>query len=193
MQTLVRPVLVLFAVLSLVVGVVYPLAVTGVAQAVFPQQAAGSLVERDGKVVGSQLIGQHFSDPKYFWSRPSATSPGPNNGAGSGGSNLGPSNPALRDAVKKRVAALRAADPGNAALVPIDLVTASASGLDPDISIAAAEYQIARIARARNLASERLRAFVAEHAKRQGLGFLGEPRVNILELNLALDGLISAG
>jgi K+-transporting ATPase ATPase C chain len=193
MQTLLRPVLVVFVVLSLLVGVVYPLAVTGAGRLVFPQQAAGSLVERDGKVVGSLLIGQHFSDPKYFWSRPSATSPGPNNAAGSTGSNLGPSNPVLRDAVKERIAALRAADPGNAAPVPIDLVTASASGLDPDISVAAAEYQVARIARARNVEPERVRAFVAEHARRQGLRFLGEPRVNVLELNLALDGLTSAG
>jgi len=193
MQTLLRPVLVVFVVLSLLVGVVYPLAVTGIARAVFPQQAAGSLVERDGKIVGSLLIGQRFSDPKYFWSRPSATSPGPNNAAGSGGSNLGPSNPALRDAVKDRVAALRAADPGNTVPVPIDLVTASASGLDPDISLAAAEYQVARIARARNVAPERVRAFVAERARQQGLRFLGEPRVNVLELNLALDGLTSAG
>ena len=193
MQTLVRPVLVLFAVLSLLVGVVYPVAVTGIARAVFPQQAAGSLVERDGKIVGSLLIGQHFSDPKYFWSRPSATSPGSNNAAGSSGSNLGPSNAALRDAVKERVAALRAADPGNAAPVPIDLVTASASGLDPDISLAAAEYQAARIARARKMAPERVRAFIAEHARQQELRFLGEPRINVLEINLALDGLTSAG
>ncbi|HEX4233111.1 MAG TPA: potassium-transporting ATPase subunit KdpC [Caldimonas sp.] len=193
MQTLLRPVLVLFAILSLLVGVVYPLAVTGIARAVFPQQAAGSLVERDGKTVGSLLIGQRFSDPKHFWSRPSATSPGPNNAAGSSGSNLGPSNPALRDAVKERVAALRAADPGNTVPVPIDLVTASASGLDPDISLAAAEYQVARIARARNVAPERVRALLAEHARQQKLRFLGEPRVNVLELNLALDGLTSAG
>jgi len=193
MQTLLRPALVLFALLSLLVGVVYPLAVTGIARAVFPQQAAGSLIGRDGKIVGSLLIGQHFSDPKYFWSRPSATSPGPNNAAGSSGSNLGPSNAALRDAVKDRVAALRAADPGNTVPVPIDLVTTSASGLDPDISLAAAEYQVARIARARNVAPERVRAFLAEHARQQTLRFLGEPRVNVLELNLALDGLTSAG
>jgi len=193
MQTLLRPALVLFTLLSLLVGVVYPLAVTGIARAVFPQQAAGSLIERDGKTVGSLLIGQHFSDPKYFWSRPSATSPGPNNAAGSSGSNLGPSNAALRDAVKDRVAALRAADPGNTVPVPIDLVTASASGLDPDISLAAAEYQVARIARARNVAPERVRALLAEHQREQKLRFLGEPSVNVLELNLALDGLTSAG
>jgi K+-transporting ATPase ATPase C chain len=193
MQTLLRPALILFAILSLLVGVVYPLAVTGIARAVFPQQAAGSLVERDGKTVGSLLIGQRFSDPKHFWSRPSATSLGPNNAAGSSGSNLGPSNPALREAVNGRVAALRAADPGNTVPVPIDLVTASASGLDPDISLAAAEYQVARIARARNVAPERVRALLAEHARQQKLRFLGEPRVNVLELNLALDGLTSAG
>jgi len=193
MRTLVRPVIVLFILLSLLVGVVYPYAVTGVARIVFPQQAAGSLVERDGKVVGSLLIGQHFSDPKYFWGRPSATSPGPNNAVASTGSNLGPSNPALRDAIKERVAALRAADPGNTVPVPVDLVTASASGLDPDISLAAAEYQVARVARARNLPPERVRALVAERSRQPWLGFLGEPRVNVLEINLALDGLISAG
>jgi K+-transporting ATPase ATPase C chain len=193
MRTLIRPVVVLFIVLSLLVGVVYPFAVTGIARVLFPQQAAGSLVERDGKVVGSLLIGQHFSDPKYFWSRPSATTPGPNNAAGSTGSNLGPSNPALRDAVKERVAALRAADPGNTAPIPVDLVTASASGLDPDISLAAAEYQVARIARARNLPPERVRALLADQAHQPWLRFLGEPRVNVLEINLALDGLISAG
>jgi K+-transporting ATPase ATPase C chain len=193
MRTLIRPVVVVFIVLSLLVGVVYPFAVTGIARVAFPQQAAGSLVERDGKVVGSLLIGQHFSDPKYFWSRPSATTPGPNNAAGSTGSNLGPSNPALRDAVKERVAALRAADPGNTAPVPVDLVTASASGLDPDISLAAAQYQVGRIARARNLPPERVRALVADQARQPWLGFLGEPRVNVLEVNLALDGLISAG
>jgi K+-transporting ATPase ATPase C chain len=146
-------------------------------------------VERGGKVVGSTLIGQRFADPKYFWSRPSATSPGPDNAAASGGSNLGPSNPALVDAVKGRVAALRAADPGNPALIPVDLVTASASGLDPEISAAAAEYQAARVARVRGLAIERVRALVAAQTKQQQLGFLGEPRVNVLELNLTLDAI----
>ena len=193
MQTLIRPVLVLFILLSLLVGVVYPFAVTGIARLAFPQQAAGSLVERDGKVVGSLLIGQHFSEPQYFWSRPSATSPGPNNATASAGSNLGPTNPALRDAVKGRVAALRAADPANTAPVPIDLVTASASGLDPEISRAAAEYQAARVARTRNLPAERVRALVADHARQPWPYFLGEPRVNVLELNLALDALRSAG
>jgi K+-transporting ATPase ATPase C chain len=189
MNAVLRPLLVLFVVLSIVTGVAYPLAVTGIAKAAFPKQAAGSLVERDGKVVGSTLIGQSFSDPKHFWSRPSATSPGPNNAANSGGSNQGPSNPALVDAVKGRVAALRAADPGNTAPVPVDLVTASASGLDPEISLAAAQYQAARVARARSLPVERVRALIGERAQGQLFGFLGEPRVNVLELNLALDAL----
>ena len=187
MKAVLRPALVLFALLSLLTGIVYPFAITGIAQVAFAKQAAGSLVERDGKVVGSLLIGQSFSDPKYFWSRPSATAPMPNNASNSGGSNLGPSNPALVDAVKGRVAALRAADPGNVAPVPIDLVTASASGLDPEISIAAAQYQAARVARIRGIPVERVRALVAEHAKGRVLGFLGEPRVNVLALNLALD------
>ena len=189
MNATLRPLFVLFILLSLITGVVYPLVVTGVAKAAFPNQAAGSLVERNGKVVGSTLIGQSFSDPKYFWSRPSATSPMSNNAGSSGGSNLGPSNPALVDAVKGRVAALRAADPGNLAPLPVDLVTASASGLDPEISIAAAQYQAARVARVRGLPVERVRALVGEHASGQVLGFLGEPRVNVLELNLALNAL----
>jgi K+-transporting ATPase ATPase C chain len=189
MKATLRPAFVLFVLLSLLTGIVYPFAVTGIARTAFAKQAAGSLVERDGKVVGSLLIGQSFSDPKYFWSRPSATSPMPNNATSSGGSNLGPSNPALVDAVKGRVAALRAADPGNAAPVPIDLVTASASGLDPQISVAAAQYQAARIAKVRALPLERVRALVGEHALGQLFGFLGEPRVNVLELNLALDAL----
>jgi K+-transporting ATPase ATPase C chain len=189
MNAILRPVLVLFVVLSIVTGGAYPLAVTGIAKAAFPTQAAGSLVERDGKVVGSTLIGQSFNDPRHFWSRPSATSPGPNNAANSGGSNLGPSNPALVDAVKGRVAALRAADPGNTAPIPVDLVTASASGLDPDISRAAADYQVARVARARGLPVERVLDLVAAHARDRILGFLGEPRVNVLELNLALDAM----
>jgi K+-transporting ATPase ATPase C chain len=189
MNAILRPVLVLFVVLSIVTGGAYPLAVTGIAKAAFPKQAAGSLVERDGKVVGSTLIGQSFNDPRHFWSRPSATSPGPNNAANSGGSNLGPSNPALVDAVKGRVAALRAADPGNTAPIPVDLVTASASGLDPDISRAAADYQVARVARARGLPVERVLDLVAAHARDRILGFLGEPRVNVLELNLALDAM----
>jgi K+-transporting ATPase ATPase C chain len=189
MNAILRPLFVLFVVLSIVTGVAYPLAVTGIAKAAFPKQAAGSLVERDGKVVGSTLIGQSFSHPKHFWSRPSATSLGPNNAANSGGSNLGPSNPALVDAVKGRVAALRAADPGNTAPIPVDLVTASASGIDPETSVAAAEYQAARVARARGLPVERVRALIGERAQKQWFGFLGEPRVNVLELNLALDAL----
>ena len=159
-----RPLFVLFVLLSLVTGIAYPLVVTGVAKIAFPSQAAGSLVERGGKVVGSTLIGQSFSDPKYFWSRPSATSPMADNAAGSGGSNLGPSNPALVDAVKGRVAALRAADPGNLAPVPVDLVTASASGLDPEISLAAAQYQAARVARVRGLPLDRVRSLIGERA-----------------------------
>ncbi len=187
MNTLVRPALVLFVLLSLLTGIAYPFAITGIARAVFPNQAAGGLVERDGKVVGSLLIGQSFSDAKNFWGRPSATSPMPNNAAGSSGSNLGPANPALVDAVKGRVEALRGADPGNAARVPVDLVTTSASGLDPEISVAAARYQAARVARLRGIPVERVHALIAGHAKGQLLGFLGEPRVNVLALNLALD------
>ena len=184
-----RPALVLFLLLTVLTGFLYPLVVTGLAQLLFPARAAGSLVTRDGHAVGSRLIGQSFSDPKYFWSRPSATTPQPYNGTASTGSNLGPLNPALRDAIKPRVAALRGADPGNSAPVPIDLVTASASGLDPEISLAAANYQAARVARARGLAPERVQALIAQHAEGTLLGVLGEPRVNVLELNLALDAL----
>jgi K+-transporting ATPase ATPase C chain len=184
-----RPALVLFLLLTLLTGLVYPLLVTGLAQLLFPHQAAGSIVTRAGHAVGSRLIGQSFSDPGYFWSRPSATTPQPYNAAASGGSNLAALNPALLDAVKTRVAALRAADPGNAAPVPIDLVTASGSGLDPEISLAAANYQAGRVARARGLALERVQALIARHAEGRLLGVLGEPRVNVLELNLALDAL----
>lgn len=187
MQSILRPALVLFAALTLACGVLYPLAVTGVAQAAFPARANGSLVERDGQVVGSSLIGQQFTAPGYFWGRPSATGPMPNNGGGSGGSNQGPLNPALQEAVKGRIAALRAADPGNTAAVPVDLVTASASGLDPEISLAAARYQLARVARARDMAEERVEAIVDKHARSKALGLFGEPRVNVLDLNLALD------
>ena len=188
MKAILRPAIVLFLLLTLLTGVIYPLLVTGIARVAFPKQAAGSLVERGGKVVGSLLIGQSFSDPKHFWSRPSATSPGPDNAAGSSGSNLGPTNPALVEAVKGRIAALRAADPGNAAPVPIDLVTASASGLDPEISIAAARYQAARVARARGLPPDSVLKLIDRLAQTTVLGFLGEPRVNVLALNLALDG-----
>ena len=184
-----RPALVLFLLLTLLTGLIYPLLVTALAQLLFAHQAAGSIVMRDGRAVGSQLIGQSFSDPRYFWGRPSATTPQPYNGTASGGSNLGPLNPALLDAVKPRIAALRAADPGNEAPVPVDLVTASGSGLDPEISVAAADYQAARIARARGLAPERVRALIAQHSEGRLLGVLGEPRVNVLELNLALDAL----
>ena len=170
-----------------VTGVAYPLVVTGLAQLLFPGRANGSLLEVDGRPVGSALIGQPFDHPGYFWSRLSATASSPYNGAASAGSNLGPSSDALRDAVKARVEALRAADPGNAAPVPIDLATASASGLDPDISPAAARYQAARVARARGLDPGRVEALVAEHSEGRFLGLLGEPRVNVLALNLALD------
>lgn len=193
MASQLRPALVLFAVLSLATGLAYPLLVTGAAQLLFPHQAAGSLVLKDGKPVGSLLIGQSFSDPKYFWSRPSATAPVPYNGGASAGSNLGPRNPALAEAVKARVEALRAADPGNTAPVPADLVTASASGLDPHISAAAAHYQAARVARARQLPVADVRALVEQHTERPWLGFLGEPRVHVLALNLALDATDSRG
>lgn len=184
-----RPALTLFAVLSLACGLLYPLAVTGLAQAVFPHQAQGSLVVRDGQVMGSTLIGQSFTDPKHFWGRPSATAPMAYNAAASGGSNLGPSHPALTDAVQARIAALRAADPGNTAPVPVDLVTASASGLDPDISRAGADYQVARVARARGLPQAQVQALVERHTETPWMGFLGEPRVHVLPLNLALDQL----
>ena len=184
-----RPVLVIFAVLTLVTGVAYPLAVTGAAQVLFPAQAAGSLVMRDGKPVGSALIGQNFSDAKHFWGRPSATSPMGYNASASSGSNLGPLNPALTDAVKSRVEALRAADPGNTTPVPVDLVTASASGLDPQISPAAARYQVARVARARNLPADKVGALVGQNIESPLFGLLGEARVNVLKLNLALDAM----
>jgi K+-transporting ATPase ATPase C chain len=187
MKTLIRPALTLFVLLSIVTGVVYPLAVTAIAKIAFPHQAAGSLIEREGRTVGSALIGQSFSDPKYFWGRPSATTPMPYNGAGSGGSNLGPLNPALVDAVKSRIDALKAADPGNTAPVPVDLVTASGSGLDPQISVAAAQYQAARVARVRGLAPDVVQAAIARHTEGRWLGLLGQPRVNVLELNLDLD------
>ncbi len=182
-----RPALTLFVVLSLVTGLAYPLVVTGVAQTVFPHQANGSLVEQAGKAVGSELIGQTFTDPGHFWSRPSATAPMPYNAANSAGSNLAPTAPALTDAVKARIEALRAADPGNTAPVPVDLVTTSASGLDPHISRAAADYQLARVARARGLPLERVKALVDSHTESRLLGFIGEPRVNVLTLNLALE------
>ncbi|HJV75445.1 MAG TPA: potassium-transporting ATPase subunit KdpC [Noviherbaspirillum sp.] len=187
MKSILRPALVLFGLLTVLCGVLYPYAVAGIGTIAFPEQAEGSLVSRDGQVVGSSLIGQAFTSPKYFWGRPSATSPMPNNGASSGGSNLGPTNPALLDAVKGRVEALKAADPGNTAAIPVDLVTASASGLDPELSVAGAYYQVGRVARERNMKPEEVRALVDQLAEPQRFGFLGEPRVNVLALNLALD------
>jgi K+-transporting ATPase ATPase C chain len=189
MKSILRPALVIFFVLTLLTGIAYPLVVTGVAQALFPAQAGGSLILRDGKPVGSALIGQNFSDPGHFWGRPSATSPMAYNAAASSGSNQGPLNPALTDAVKDRVRALRAADPGNTAPVPVDLVTASASGLDPHISPAAARYQMARVARARHLPAERIEALVNQQVEGPFWGLLGESRVNVLRLNLALETL----
>jgi len=189
MKTLLRPAVSLFVALTVLTGVAYPLLVTAIAQGVFPHQANGSPLMRDGKLIGSELIGQGFSDPKYFWSRPSATAPQAYNGSNSGGSNLGPLNPALADAVKARVQALRDADPGNTRPVPVDLVTASASGLDPHISVAAADYQAARIARVRHLPPATVQQLIAQHREGPWLGLVGEPRVNVLALNLALDRL----
>lgn len=179
----------LFVLLGVLTGALYPLVVTGIARAVFPAEAAGSILRREGRIVGSSLIGQSFTGARYFWSRPSATTPQPYNGTASTGSNLGPLNPALADAVRARIAALRAVDPDNAVPIPVDLVTASASGLDPHISVAAAEYQAARVARERGLDVARVRALIAAHQEGRLLGLLGEPRVNVLELNLALDAL----
>ena len=187
MKNILRPALVLFFALSLLTGVAYPLLVTGLAQSLFPAQAHGSLIVRDGKAVGSILIGQSFTDPTHFGGRPSATSPMANNAAASGGSNLGPMNPALSDAVTTRVAALRAADPTNTAAVPVDLVTTSASGLDPHISLAAAHYQLGRVAKARQLSSQVVQGLIDQATERPVLGVLGEPVVNVLQLNLALE------
>lgn len=187
MSKLLRQSFVLLLVMTAITGILYPLAATGLAQLVFPRQANGSLIMQDGKPVGSVLIGQSFTDPRYFWGRPSATAPNPYNAASSAGSNQGPTNPALIDAVKQRIAALHAVDPGNTAAVPVDLVTASASGLDPQISPAAAQYQAARVARARKLDVAQVQALVARHTEGRQFGVLGEPRVNVLELNRALD------
>jgi K+-transporting ATPase ATPase C chain len=182
-----RPALVSLLLLTLITGVAYPLVVTGVAQVVFPHQANGSIIVRDGRTIGSALIGQPFDDPKYFWGRPSGTSPH-YNAASSSGSNLGPTNPAQITAVQGRVEVLHAADPGNTAPVPVDLVTASGSGLDPHISPAAALYQVPRVARVRGLSPEAVRLLVERHTEGRWLGLLGAPRVNVLALNLALDG-----
>ncbi|MDR5750749.1 MULTISPECIES: potassium-transporting ATPase subunit KdpC [unclassified Caballeronia] len=187
MKNLIRPVLVLFAALTVVTGVVYPVAVTAIGKTVFPRQAGGSLIEQNGKVVGSALIGQQFDAPRYFWGRLSATSPNPYNAQASGGSNLGPTNPALADAVKGRLSALHDADPSSTAPVPVDLVTSSGSGLDPEISPAAAAYQIDRVAKARKLAREDVEALVQRNTTGRQFGVLGEARVNVLRLNLALD------
>ncbi len=184
-----RPALVAFVAFSIITGLLYPLAVTGIAQIIFPQQANGSLIVQNGKVVGSSLIGQPFDDPKYFWGRLSATSPYPYNAAASSGSNLGPTNPALIDEVQARIDALHTADPNNTTPIPVDLVTSSGSGLDPNISPAAAEYQVARVARARGMSEDAVRRLVAQNTQGRTFGFLGEPRVNVLQLNLALDAI----
>jgi K+-transporting ATPase ATPase C chain len=187
-----RPALVVFFLLTIVTGLLYPGVVTLVARSFFADEAAGSVIERDGRAVGSSLLGQPFSSPGYFWSRPSATGPQPYNGAVSSGSNQGPINPNLEAAVRDRIAALRAADPDNARPVPIDLVTASGSGLDPHVSPAAAEYQVGRVARARGLDEAQVRALVKTATEGRTFGLLGEPRVNVVQLNLALDALRAA-
>lgn len=192
MSSLFRPALVLFGALSLLCGLLYPAAVTAVGRAAFADQAGGSLLLAGGTSVGSRLIGQPFSSKGYFWGRPSATAPMANNGAGSGGANLGPTNPALLDGVKARLAALHAADPDNRAPVPVDLVTASASGLDPEISLAAAYYQARRVASARALPEAQVRALIESEGKAPVFGILGEPRVNVLALNLALNLAVEA-
>jgi K+-transporting ATPase ATPase C chain len=193
MFAILRPALMVFLTLSILTGVLYPLIVTGVAQLIFPVQANGSLMGREGKPIGSELIGQPFDDPKYFWGRLSATPDFPYNSASSSGSNLGPSNPALVEAVKARAEALQKADPGNRSSIPIDLVTSSGSGLDPHISPAAALHQASRVARVRGLSEERIRYLVEHFTEVRQWGFLGEPRVNVLRLNLALDGMQGQG
>ena len=191
----IRPAFLMLLILTVITGVIYPLVVTGIAQVVFPHQANGSLIVIDGKIYGSELIGQQFEDPKYFWGRLSATGAFPYNAfnaetlTGSSGSNYGPLNPALEDMVQARVDALKAADPDNTAPIPVDLVTASGSGLDPHISVAAALYQVSRVAEARGISDEEVQALVNQYTEGRQFGFLGEPRVNVLELNLALDGL----
>jgi K+-transporting ATPase ATPase C chain len=189
MRSQIRPALMALLIFTVLTGLVYPLVVTGIAQLVFPAQANGSLITVNGKTVGSTLIGQQFANPSYFWGRLSATGPYPYNAAASSGSNLGPTNPALLDEARARIAALKAADPANTQPIPVDLVTSSGSGLDPDISVAAALYQLPRVARLRGLSESALRTLVDKHTQGRTLGFLGEPRVNVLQLNLALDGL----
>jgi potassium-transporting ATPase KdpC subunit len=187
-MNLVRRAFMLLLVMTVITGVIYPAIVTGIAQLLFAHTANGSLIERNGKPLGSELIGQAFDDPKYFWSRPSATAPFADNPSASGASNLGPTNSALTDAVKQRIAALRAADPGNTASVPVDLVTASGSGLDPHISPAATQYQLARVARERAMSQADVSKLVRQATEGRTFGVLGEPRVNVLKLNLLLDG-----
>lgn len=188
MKNLLRPVVVMFVALTVVTGVVYPAVVTAIGQVAFSHQANGSLIERDGRVVGSEIIGQQFDAPRYFWGRLSATTPNPYNAGSSSGSNLGPTNPALGDEIKARVAALREFDSDNGAAIPVDLVTSSGSGLDPDISPAAAAYQVSRVAKAREMSTAAVEALVAQATSGRQFGLLGEPRVNVLKLNLALDG-----
>src|SRR4051794_11511259 len=187
MKSILRPAFVLFAALTLLCGVLYPFAVTGIGQIAFSDQAEGSLISVDGQTVGSLLIGQAFSSPRYFWGRPSVTSPMPNNATASGSSNQGPLNPAMIDAVKGRIAALKAADPANTTPIPVDLVTASGSGLDPEISVAAAYYQAGRVARERQLTIDAVRSMIDQHKISRSFGIFGEPRVNVLALNLAMD------
>jgi K+-transporting ATPase ATPase C chain len=187
MFTMIRNTIMSLLLLTVLTGIIYPLAVTGIAQAIFPTQANGSIIAENGKAVGSSLLGQHFEDPKYFWGRLSATSPYPYNGSSSSGSNLGQNNPNLTAAVESRIKALRAADPSNVAKIPVDLVTASGSGLDPHISLAAAEYQVKRVAKIRNLDKAVVGTLVAKHTQGRWLSVIGEPVVNVLELNLALD------
>ncbi len=189
MKSQLRPAIVSIAIFTLLTGIIYPLFVTGIAQAIFPHQANGSLIEHNGRVVGSQLIGQQFDDPRYFWGRLSATAPYPYNAAASSGSNIGPTNPALLAEVKARLAALKAADPANPSPIPVDLVTSSGSGLDPDISVAAALYQVPRVARARRLSDATVINLVDQYTQGRQLGILGEAVVNLLELNLALDAI----
>jgi K+-transporting ATPase ATPase C chain len=193
MASLMRPALVLFATLSVLAGLAYPMLITGLARVLFPEPAGGSLIRVGDRVLGSTLIGQPFADPGHFWSRPSATGPVAYNAAASSGSNQGPLNPALADAVRTRIEALRAADPENTAPVPADLVTASGSGLDPHISPAAALYQVSRVARARGISEVELRSLIDTHTESRQLGLFGEPRVNVLLLNLDLDGAQQGG